>query len=230
MTLARGESLALSSLEGFLSDREIGRIQRAVDKLRRAHPADAFTAGKKEESVHHLESFGLSGREAARVFAPAGRIEIELGEALPEVRALLDDAFFRRIEDIRRFHASACWPRGWTYVEYGPGQICTTHADGTFDGTQVGACSVRLDDDAVGGEFFIETCGSSEIWMSAAGDPELLPSAVYDNAWLRAIPKTRWVAQCRKGTALFWGAQVFHGTHPVIRGAAKKIIAWIEAA
>lgn len=233
MSNQRGEFLGIASLEGFLSPAEIRAILRPIDhlkrRLQRSHGRAAITAGTKDTSVHRLDSFGLTAKRAARVFAPRGRIEISLGDDLPAVRARLDDAFFRRIEDIRRTHPRATWPRGWTYVEYGPGQDCTTHADGTFGGTQVAACSIRLDDRAVGGEFYVETSGSPALWMDGAASAELLTAGLYDNRWLRALPKTRWLAMPATGTAIVWGAQLLHGTQPVVRGTARKIIAWIEA-
>jgi hypothetical protein len=232
MSLRPGESFTIHSVEDFLSDSEIRQLLRPIDQLKTARGPRAFMAGEQDGSVHRLNAFGLTGREAARVFSPEGRIEIPLGPELPDVRDRLDDAFFRRIEDIRRIYPSAVWPRGWTYVEYGPGQHCTAHADGTFSGSQVGACNIRLDDGTVGGEFFVATSGSPELWMERgiqpSQPPELIVASAYDNAWLRAVPKTRWLAQPAKGTALFWGSQLLHGTQPVIQGTAKKIIAWIE--
>lgn len=229
MALRPGESFTIHSIESFLSDTEIRQILRPIDKLKKARGPRAFVAGEQDGSVHHLGVFGLTGKQAARIFSPRGRIEIPLGTELPELRDRLDDAFFRRIEDIRRIYPSAVWPRGWTYVEYGPGQHCTAHADGTFSGTQVGACNVRLDGNTVGGEFFVETTGSSELWMEPGPQPpEMILASAYDNAWLRSLPKTRWLAQPARGTALFWGSQLLHGTQPVIKGTAKKLIAWIE--
>ena len=222
-----GEGLTIHSVEQFLTDAEIATLLQQVEAHRQAHPQRRFAAGENGSSVHHLGSLGLGGAEAARVFAPAGRIEMALaGGGLAEARDLLDHAFFRRIEDIRRALPSATWPRGWTYVEYGPGQSCTSHADGSFAGAQVGAASVRLDDGTEGGEFYVETSGSDELWK---GDGELILPSLYDNPWLRRIPKTQWLAQPGRGTALFWGAHLLHGARPVHQGVSKKIICWIEA-
>jgi hypothetical protein len=224
--LRPSEGLTIHSLEQFLAPNEIQQTLRRIQALVRARPRGTFEAGAAGKTVHHLHSFGLSGEQAAGVFSPKGRLEIALGAELPELKDLLDHAFFRRIEDIRRIYPSAVWPRGWTYVEYGPGQLCTSHADGSFGGAQVGACNVRLDEGTVGGEFYVETCGSEQLWT---GGGELLVSGLYDNPWLRSLPKTRWLAQPARGTALFWGAHLLHGTQPIIRGRSKKIIAWIEA-
>jgi hypothetical protein len=218
--------LTIHSLEEFLSDKEIKLILRRVEAFKKTRPLPALQAGAGGKTVHHLPSFGLGGAQAARVFSPQGRIEISLGPELPELRDLLENAFFRRIEDVRRVYPSAVWPRGWTYVEYGPKQLCTGHADGSFGGSQVGACSVRLDEGTVGGEFYVDTCGSEQLWTD---NGELLLSTLYDNEWFKALPKTRWLAQPARGTALFWGSHLIHGTQPIVRGTSKKIIAWIEA-
>jgi hypothetical protein len=227
--LRAGEGLAIHSLEGFLSKTEIRNALRAVDALKGTRPAGAFDSGADGKSVHHLASFGLDDGQAAKVFEPQGRIEISVGANLPQVLEVLESAFFRRIEDIRRVYPSATWSIDWTYVEYGAGQGCTSHADGSFSGTQVGAMSVRLDDGTVGGEFYVETCGSDEIWTHEPEDPELILPTHYSNEWLSTIPKTRWLSQPARGTALLWGSHLIHGAQPIVKGTAKKFIAWIEA-
>jgi hypothetical protein len=221
------EGLTVHSVEQFLSDGEIATLQSSLTRFRQRHPERQFTAGEGGDSVHYLGSLGIGGAEAARIFSPNGRVEIAIGgRELSDARDLLDDAFFRRIEDIRRALPSATWPRGWTYVEYGPGQFCTGHADGSFAGSQVGAGSVRLDRGTVGGEFYVETSGSSELWKS---DGELLLPSLYDNPWLQKVPKTRWLSQPQRGTALFWGAHLVHGAQPVHEGVSQKVICWLEA-
>jgi hypothetical protein len=222
--------LAVHSLEGFLSRPEVGRILRRLAASRAAQPGTSFEAGADGNSVHHLNALGLDGTTAARVFSPAGRIEIALGRALPELVDLLERAFYRRIEDIQRVYPAAVWPVGWTYVEYGPGQHCTSHADGSFGGSQVGALSVRLDEGTEGGEFYVETSGSEQLWTGQGESRELIVSALYRNRWLDRVPKTRWLAQPARGTGLLWGSHLIHGTQPVRRGISKKIIAWIEGA
>jgi hypothetical protein len=226
--LRPGEALTIHSLEDFLTPKEIALILRRMEAHKQSRPAASLEAGAGGNTVHHLSSFGLSGQQAARVFSPKGRIEVPIdGRELAPVRDLLDAAFFRRIEDIRRALPSSTWPRGWTYVEYGPGQLCTSHADGSFAGAQVGACNVRLDNGTVGGEFYVETTGSDELWK---GDDDLLVAGLYDNAWLRKIPKTRWLAQPARGAALLWGSHLLHGAQPVVEGVSKKMICWIESA
>jgi 2OG-Fe(II) oxygenase superfamily len=218
------ETLSPYSIEGFLDAATTARVLAEIQKLLAAAPPDAFQAGAGGRSVHSF-SGAFGGTSPAAVFEPAGRIEINV---LPEeVRALLDDAFFRRIEDVRRVYPSATWPRGWTYVEYRAGQLCTPHADSASGGRNVAACNVLLDDSFTGGEFFIETCGSQELWMP--GEVMLGPWSTYNSEWFRAVPKTRWTTRPARGTAIFYGSQLVHGTQPVTEGVARKVICWLEA-
>jgi len=117
----------------------------------------------------------------------------------------------------------------WTYLEYGPGQQCTSHADGSFSATQAAAIGIRLDDGTVGGEFYVETCGSEEIWTHDPDEPTLILPTLYDNGWFASLPKTRWLSQPARGTALLWGAHLIHGAQPIVTGTSKKLTAWIEA-
>lgn len=218
------ETLLPYSIEGFLDAPAIARVLAGIRQLVEAAPSGALQAGAGGRSVHTF-SGALGGTNPAAVFEPAGRIEVNV---LPEeIRALLDDAFYRRIEDVRRVYPSATWPRGWTYVEYRAGQLCTPHADSASGGRNVAACNVLLDDGFTGGEFFIETCGSPQLWMP--GGAVLGPWSTYNNEWFRAMPKTRWTTRPVKGTAVLYGSQLIHGTQPVIDGVARKVICWIES-
>lgn len=227
--LRPGEGLAIHSLEGFLTAHEIRKALREVDTLKASRSNGTFQAGFQGNSVHHFERLRLDGTQAAKVFEPKGRTEISISANLPDVLELLECAFFRRIEDVRRVYPSATWSVDWTYVEYGPGQQCTSHADGSFSGSQIGAMSVRLDDGTVGGEFYVETCGSEEIWSDDPDNPELILPTQYNNDWLAAIPKTRWLSQPARGTAIVWGSHLIHGAQPIVKGVSKKFIAWIQA-
>lgn len=91
MTLRPGESFTIHSIESFLSDAEIRQILRPIDRLKKARGPRAFVAGEQDGSVHHLGVFGLTGKQAARVFSPRGRIEIPRGTELPELRDRLDE-------------------------------------------------------------------------------------------------------------------------------------------
>lgn len=84
--------------------------------------------------------------------------------------------------------------------------------------------SILLNDDFSGGEFYIETCGSAELWGKNSDSFTIKGGADYSTAWYRQLPRTRWVCQQTKKTALLYGSQLTHGTNPVISGHVKKII------
>ncbi|WP_394849966.1 hypothetical protein LZC95_21235 [Pendulispora brunnea] len=227
-----GETLATHSVEGFLSDDEIAKVLSSMDTLKERLRPDELQAGLNGQTVHNLGPLALNAKQTVSVFEPNGRVELS---QLPEsVLDLLDTAFYRRIEDIRRVYPSVAWAREWTYVEYGPGQLITSHVDsvglpGNVAPRKAGAFSITLADDFTGGEFYVESCGSEQVWMPNAASPRTVPFAAYNNDWFRSIPKTRWTTRASKGTALFWGSQLIHGTNPVKSGVAKKILGFIEA-
>ena len=217
------ETLLVHSVEGFVSPAEAARILAQIDAVKEARGAAATQAGAEGKSVHRHHQ--LEAREIAAVFEPQGRVEIH---DLPQpVVEALDGAFFRNIDRLRRVYPSATWPRAWTYVEYGPGQLCSEHADGVGAGYNVAACNVLLAGGFTGGEFFVDTCGSDQIWLPS--DARLGPASTYSNEWFRSIPKTRWTSAPAAGTAMFYGSQLVHGTLPVKSGSTKKVLCWIEA-
>lgn len=217
------ESMMIHSVESFLRAEEVSVVLSLVDAIMSSRPAAELQAAASGKSVHaHAK---LDARQVAAVFEPEGRVEIhDLPAAAIET---LDAAFFRNIDSIRRVYPSATWPRSWTYVEYASGQLCTEHADGLGAGYNVAACNVLLADGFTGGEFFVDTTGSEQLWLPS--ENRLGPASTYSNAWFRAIPKTRWTSAPAVGTAMFYGSQLVHGTLPVRSGTARKVLCWIEA-
>jgi hypothetical protein len=222
--MALGETLSVYSLEGFFAVAEIERLTALIDAMK---SPGAFDAEGRDLSVFRMDRLGLE--ETIRLYVPKGRIEIDQSEMPEEVIDLLETAFFRRIEDVRRAFPSATWPAGWTYVEYGRGQFCSAHADGRLDGAQVGGLSVPLNDDFRGGEFFVETCGGGEMWCAGTAGPEL---SVEPNPYFESfdrIPRSRWTVSPVRGDAALYGSLVVHGTRPVRRGRARKIICFLRS-
>jgi hypothetical protein len=221
MRTRTSETILPYSVEGFLSSSEIAFILGAMDEVKRNAPPGSIYAGAGGKSVHNVPNVDI--KLIVERFEPKGRVEIGL---LPNlVVELLDAAFYRRLADIRRAFPSASWANHWFYCEYGPDQFCAAHIDGNHDGKKVSGCTIRLTDDAEGGEFFVETTGSSDLWMNGPQGPTTVPVAAIPG--VMTIPTTRWVSQQAAGTAIMYGGQLTHGTLPVRRGIVKKVLAFV---
>src|SRR5262249_54153976 len=122
---SRSESLLPYSVEEFITDDERRYLLAEMEKVKAAAPPGSLDAGVSGRSVHSLQ--GKTVKETVALFEPKGRLEVEAPRSVCEV---LNDAFARRIEDIRRAYPSATWVNAWGYVEYSPGQHITPHADG----------------------------------------------------------------------------------------------------
>jgi predicted 2-oxoglutarate/Fe(II)-dependent dioxygenase YbiX len=153
------------------------------------------------------------------------------GEIPRDAIEIVEHAFFRRIEDIRRAYPSAYGPYGFTYVEYGVGQFFTPHVDG-ISTTQIAGFGVTLSApaDFDGGELCIETCGSGRLWARGAdGELAIAPGADSQSEWYRSLPRTQWLTRCEQGKALFYGSGLTHSSKPVTRGVLKKMLAFISS-
>lgn len=228
------ETLCSFSIENFVTEQEVTRLLAIMGEVMAARSPEEIEAGHDGKSVHRLVREAADPKAAVKIYEPEGRVELK---APPTAIEILENAAFRRIEDIRRPFPSATWPRGWVYVEYGPGQFCTSHADrmiaaadqrvsGTVPRQVVGG-NVNLNDDYQGGEFYVETCGAPDLWVPSARGPldvEVGPWVAYNNPLFSSIPKTRWATKPAKGTALFYGSQLIHGTQPVREGRVKKFL------
>lgn len=222
MTLT--ESLMPYSIENFLTETEAERIVSLVDQYKAANP-DRLAAGSTGLSVHSSDFMSLD--ELVAMYEPQGRIDINTPDLPPEVIDIMDNAYFRHIEDIRRAYPSATWPYGFTYVEYGPGQFFTPHADG-ITSMQCAGFGVTLSNDFRGGEFCVETCGSNRFWIKAEdGRPDVAPGADASSEWFREIPRTQWAMTPRKGVAVFYGSALVHSSKPVTGGSLKKLLAFV---
>jgi hypothetical protein len=211
------ETLLTHSIEAMLSPQEVAFVLREMEVVKANMPHAQMQSATSGTSVH--------ARSGTELFEPQGRIEIN---RLPRsVIEVLDAAFYRWIEDIRRAFPDATWPNSWFYCEYAPSQFCASHIDGNRSGSKVSGCTLRLDSDAEGGEFFVETSGSEFIWTQGKQGLEPNAATLFPNDVFNAIPKTRWIAQQSSGTALLYGGHLTHGTLPVRRGVVKKVLAFV---
>jgi hypothetical protein len=225
MTLT--ESLLPYSIENFITDGEADRIVALIDRYKAEHP-DRLQAGAKGVSVHTNDA--LSIEELVAMYEPQGRLDINTADLPSEVIDIVERAYFRHIEDIRRAYASAAWPYAFTYVEYGPTQFFTPHADG-FGTFQCAGFGITLTNDFSGGEFCVETCGSNRFWVAGSdGTPGLAPGANVASDWFRRLPRTRWSMSPRKGVAAFYGSALVHSSKPVTSGTVKRLLAFISNA
>jgi hypothetical protein len=218
------ESVLPYSIEGFLTDTEVGRILALIDAYKAQHPDD-LAAGSTGQTVHNSEV--LTVDELVEMYEPRGRLDVNTADLPVEVIEIVEAAFLRHIEDIRRAYPSATWPYAVTYVEYGPAQFFTPHADGITD-RQVAGFGVTLTNDVTGGEFCVETCGSNRMWIAGPdGEATLAQGADMGSEWFRSIPRTKWAMTPRKGMAVFYGAALVHSSQPVIAGTAKRVLAFM---
>jgi hypothetical protein len=208
------------SIERFISDAEADRIVSLIDAYKTGHTG-TLAAGASGVSVHASDL--LSVNELVQRYQPRGRLDVNTADLPLDVVDIVEAAFFRHIEDIRRAYPAAAWPYSMTYVEYGPTQFITPHADGTFAGF-----GIMLSDDVTGGEFCIETCGSNRFWVRRPNqEPILAPGPHIGSEWFRRIPRLKWTVSSRKGTAIFYGGALVHSSEPVTTGTARRVFAFI---
>lgn len=215
------------SVEDFLAPDEVKRILQSIDRYREKVDRSLLEAGGRGFSIHSSQN--LTVAEIVKVYEPQGRVEINWNHLPAEVCEIVELAFFRRIEDIRRAFPTAFGPIGYTYVEYGPGQYFTAHLDGAST-HQVAGFGVTLSDDFDGGEFRIETCGSGSLWLDTP-DATLSNAPGHDanSSWFGTVNRTQWSTRPVVGNAIFYGSGLTHSSAPVTRGVLKKILAFIRS-
>lgn len=233
------ETLAVGSIEGFLTTPEIARLDTLMTDHLRAAGGDRFGAGRTE-SIHEIP--GHTAAEAMAFYEPAGRIEVR---QLPvDAENLLQSAFDRAREPLSRAVPSVTLCRPWTYVEYGPGQHITAHLDGIAPDPfswprQIAGISVVITEAEQGGRFQVETTADPCLWSDQAAEPDdgYAPGMAFARdgadrsaAWFSAASRTTWTAEPAPGTALLYGSQLAHATTPVLAGRSRKFISWLAAA
>lgn len=219
------QSLLPYSIESFISGEDADRILSLIEQYKREHP-HRLTAAMTGRSVHVADALTLE--ETVAMYEPQGRIEIAEEDLPRGIADIVERAYLAHIEDVRRAYPSASWLYGFSYVEYGPGQYFTPHADG-FTSVQCAGLGVTLSDDFTGGEFCVETCGSNRLWVAEPdGASSLAPGAEAGSEWFRDLPRTRWSMSPRRGVAVFYGSALVHSSKPVITGRLQKILAFLS--
>lgn len=232
------ETLTVHSVEGFLTNEETAELTIVMDVLLGRDGAECYDSAR-QNTLHAIPGHTLA--EAMAVYEPAGRVEVT--ELPRRAEAILAHASERALPTIRRVMPSITSWRPWTYVEYGPGQHITAHADGIAPAPgswprQIAGISVVLASACRGGGFYVDTTGSDALWATHLPDSgqgyAAAMSLAHDGAdnsspWFRAMPRTRWTVHPGPGTALLYGSQLIHGTDPVIHGRERKVISWLIA-
>lgn len=232
------ETLAVGSIEGFLTLDETTKLDKIMEGFLAEQDRSAFS-NQRTASIHEIP--GHTTAEAMAVYEPAGRLEV------PEIPAaaehVLQQAFGRARPALARLMPSVTTCRPWTFVEYGPGQHITAHLDGIAPDPmawprQIAGVSIVISEPAEGGEFYVETTSDERLWNTENSDPAsgysegmwlARDGADHSAGWFRDMPRTRWSVNPAPGTALLYGSQLTHGTHPVVAGTARKFISWLIA-
>ncbi|MGW7459027.1 2OG-Fe(II) oxygenase [Streptomyces sp. NPDC054797] len=227
------ETLGVHSFEGFLTPAAMNDLAQIMDRTLADRGRQHFDA-ERRSSIHEIP--GHTTAEAQAVYEPAGRVEVTI---IPgEAAALLDHALAEVLPRIRQALPSVSGHRPWMYLEYGPGQHITPHADGIAPDPhtrprQIAAATVTLDTPHNGGAFYVETTGSTALWSSiapaAATGYQSSMRFIHDGAdnsspWFRTMPRTRWTTSPAPGTLTAFGSQLIHGTEPVETGRVRKFL------
>lgn len=234
-----GQTLAVSTVENFLDAAEVSTVLHAVEAdpgIRRARAKAANADGRRNGGYaggaqHEIP--GMSDADARRVFEPRGRVQV--GTLPRRVEAILTSATERAMPALRRLFPATTSVRPWTYVEYAPEQYITPHVDGiapkpTTWPRQVAGLGITIQRAEDGGEFYIETTASDELWDDSAETGSLAwarEGADESSPWFRAMRRTRWVVAPAEGTLACYGSQLVHGTMPVRSGRAIKLLSWL---
>jgi len=232
------ETVAVHSVEGFLGHDDLQMLAKTMSQLTARHGIEVFDASRSS-TLHAVP--GLSETEVMAVFEPHGRLEIL---DLPELaQGILDEATTRAMPAIRRVMPSISRCQPWVYIEYRPGQHITPHVDNIAPDPyvwprQIAGIGVVVEPAESGGDFYVESTGDARLWTNQAaaegsGYHRSMTFAKegsdYSSEWFRTMPRTRWSVNPATGTALLYGSQLTHGTHPVIAGVCRKFISWLVA-
>ncbi|MFF0087083.1 phytanoyl-CoA dioxygenase family protein [Streptomyces canus] len=218
------ETLRIGSVEELLTPDELNEIRAGVLSIMKERRQE-FSVTSRPRSVHRID--GETLQTAKDVYEPAGRIEFD--ELPKDLEDIAKAAVQRRLRDIRTLFPSARRSMDWFYVEYGTGQFITPHVDypnNELDPARpkIAAVSLLLESAAEGGDFFVETFASHRLWSEQGA---ITRGADFHSEEFRNTPKTRWRCQVNPGDAVLSGTQMVHGTEPVVRGVAGKLIGFL---
>ncbi|MBB5122968.1 hypothetical protein AF335_14345 [Streptomyces eurocidicus] len=205
------ETLALQSVEGFLSPDELAQLGKIMDD---ELAASGWTPGTQAEVVRAPGDAQAILREAT-------------ARALPVLRHVLPSVA-----------ADAPW--GYTELTAGrevPAHIDGIPEPAVAP-RRIGRIGVTLEQADAGGEFYVETTASATVWSgqvvgeregyaAGTGLTRRLPHPnrhETEPVWLRDAVRTRWVTGAPAGVALAYGAQLVHGVLPVRSGRLRKFV------
>ncbi len=212
----------IHSVEQACGPPEAAELLHLMEDFIGASDGVYVAGGRRVVSVHEIP--GHTGKEAAAIYEPSGRIEC--AEIPPAVEEILDDIFGRNLSSIQYVYPEAVRNNGWFYVEYGVGQFVNPHVDyhGRIGDPWPGVLatvSLSIHNADVGGQFFVESSGDSSVWE----EPHRARRGLdWSTPSFRDQRRVRWTAQHEPGDMLIWGSQVVHGTVPVQAGRSCKFL------
>ncbi|MFF7024842.1 hypothetical protein ACFY97_28015 [Streptomyces klenkii] len=101
---------------------------------------------------------------------------------------------------------------------------------------RVARVAFHLQEAERGGQFYVDTCSSDAVWTDRTAGPgsaflpgmrfarDIADDAGPEAAWLNDVPRTRWTSAPPAGTAVVYGAQLVHGVETVVEGRLRKLI------
>ncbi|MEV5238239.1 hypothetical protein AB0K89_03780 [Streptomyces cinnamoneus] len=204
------ETLALHTVEGFLTPDETAHVVKVLDD--------------------HLEATRwVPARPSDGLVAPAAVQEIlaaAVQRALPSIRRVFPSV-------------GAATPWDYHDLRPGDRIEPHVHGVGDPERRpqRVARVAFHLQEAEHGGEFYVDTCASDALWTQRTAGPGSAfvpgtqfvreishhagPAAV---AALSGIPRTRWTSAPPAGTAVVYGAQLVHGVATVREGRLRKLI------
>ncbi|MGK5637939.1 hypothetical protein ACSNOK_06405 [Streptomyces sp. URMC 126] len=201
------ETLAVQTIENFLTPDETGQVTKIVDD--------------------QLAATGwVPARPAEGLTPPAAAQEIldgAIARAMPVIRRAFPSA-------------TSVAPWLYHDLKPGDRIRSHVHGMGDPDERPVRLARVvfNLQDARSGGEFYLDTSACEELWSDVTAGPGdvFAPgtrfvheiSARSGPVDLDAIAATRWICRPPAGTTLVYGAQLIHGVTPVVAGRVRKLI------
>ncbi|MFI1967967.1 hypothetical protein BLA24_21820 [Streptomyces cinnamoneus] len=204
------ETLAVHTLEGFLTPEETAQVTKLLDEHLEA-----------TRWVPARPSEGTVPPEAVQEILAAG-----IARALPAIRRVFPSV-------------AAATPWDYHDLGPGDRIDAHLHGVGEPDARpqRVARVAFHLQEASRGGEFYVDTCSAEDLWTSrvAGSGSAFVPGTRFarevshegrpeDLAALAGIPRTRWTSAPPAGTAVVYGAQLVHGVETVREGRLRKLI------
>ncbi|GGM46099.1 hypothetical protein GCM10012275_16380 [Longimycelium tulufanense] len=207
------ETLAVHTIEDFLSPTEVNRLNHAVDKF--------------------LDATGWRPSRSAEVVRLPENVQDIMGNALrrnlPAVQRVVPSVSGAAAWEYVELSPGQAVPSHLDGI--GPDPMAYPH--------RIARMSVVIADAARGGDFYVETTSSELPWNPGPTggngyDPRMrftriaTHESVEDGdesaGWISHTPRTRWTTTAGVGVAVVYGAQLIHGVTPVVSGKVRKLI------